>query len=214
MTDAMKVWRRSWIAFLALWDRASIYLPVVLMGSLALATYWLVRNSPVFSVIETVKEKVHEPDYQMRKFTVRSFDANGLLKSEIYGVEARHYPDTDTLEIDQARIRTIGADGRLTTSSANRVLSNGDGSELQLIGNALVVREASRDASGKETPKTQYRGEFLHAFMNEDRVNSHKPVVLTRGADEFTGDTFSYDNLSGVAVLKGRVKGQLVPKTR
>lgn len=212
MTDAAPAWRQTWLAFLVLWDRASIYLPVVLMSGLALATYWLVRNAPVFSVVETVKQKVHEPDYQMRNFTMRSFGANGLLKSEIYGTQARHYPDTDTLEVDQARIRSIDANGRLTTSSANLMLSNADGSELQLIGNALVVREASRDASGKETPRVQYSGEFLHAFMNEDRVNSHKPVALTRGADQFTGDSFAYDNLTGVAVLKGRVKGQLVPK--
>ena len=28
------------------WDRISIYLPIILMGVLALGTYWLVRNTP------------------------------------------------------------------------------------------------------------------------------------------------------------------------
>jgi len=59
----------------------------------------------------------------------------------------------------------------------------------------------------------EFRGEFLHAFVNEERVKSHKPVVLTRGADKFSGDTFAYNNLDGVIELKGRVKGLLVPKT-
>lgn len=202
---------QAWVRLMRLWDRVSIYLPLLLMGALALGTYWLVRNTPVFNSVDAVKPVRHESDYFMRNFTVKSFADNGQFKSEISGVEARHYPDTDTLEIDQARIRSVNAQGRLTTSTANRALSNGDGSELQLSGNAVVVREASKDANGAEVPRMEFRGEFLHAFLNEERVKSHKPVVLTRGSDRFTGDTFAYDNLSGVAELKGRVKGVLVP---
>lgn len=201
------------VQLLRVWDRTSIYLPVLLMGGLALGTYWLIRNTPVAPPVASVKEKSHESDYFMRKFTVKSFGETGQLKSEIYGVEARHYPHTDTLEIDQGRIRSIDVNGRLTTSTANRVLSNGDGSELQLIGNALVIREAGRDAKGAEVPRLEFRGEFLHAFLNEERVKSHKPVVLIRGNDKFTGDNFAYDNLSGVTELRGRVRGVLAPKT-
>ena len=58
----------------------------------------------------------------------------------------------------------------------------------------------------------QFSGEFLHAFVNEERVKSHLLVVLTRGGDQFTGDTFAYDNTTGIAELKGRVKGVLVPR--
>ncbi len=205
--------RQSWRQVLFLWDRVSIYLPVVLMGALALGTYWLVRNSPVFNAPEAAKEARHESDYFMRQFTIKTYDEAGLLKSEIYGTEARHYPDTDTLEIDNARIRSVSAEGRLIVSTGNRALTNGDGSEVQLIGNARVVREASKDAAGNDLPRMEFQGEFLDAFVNDERVKSHKPVVLTRGGDQFTGDVFAYDNLTGVAELKGRVKGLLVPRT-
>lgn len=214
MSTSAAAFRQSWKRVLRLWDRVSIYLPLLLMGGLALGTYWLVRNTPVSSSVEAAKEVKHDADYFMRNFNVKSFDDAGLLKSEIFGVEARHYPDSDTLEIDEGRIRSLDGEGRVTTSTANRVLSNGDGSELQLLGNALIVREASRDNStGADIPRMEFRGEFLHAFVNEERVKSHKPVVLTRGADKFSGDTFAYNNLDGVIELKGRVKGLLVPKT-
>lgn len=203
--------RYSWRQVLRLWDSVSIYLPLVMMGALALGTYWLVRNTPVFSPPEAAKEVRHASDYFMRNFTVKNFDDAGKLKSEVMGIEARHYPDSDTLEIDQGRIRSVNSEGLLTTSTANRVLSNGDGSELQLIGNALVVRESIKDALGQDTPRMEFRGEFLHAFLNDERVKSHKPVLLTRGKDHFTGDTLVYDNLTGVADLKGRVKGVLTP---
>ena len=75
-----------------------------------------------------------------------------------------------------------------------------------------MVREASRDAAGKETPRMEFHGEFLHAFLNDERLKSHKPVLLIRGADQFTGDSFAYDNLDQVADLKGRVRGLLVPR--
>ena len=211
MTRTLRLMHKPWRRALRTWDQVSIYLPVLLMGALALGTYWLVRNSPVFSGQEAAKAARHEVDYFMRKFTIKSFGETGQLKSEIYGVEGRHYPDTDTLEIDQPRILSISDAGRPVTSTGNRALSNGDGSEVQLFGNARVVREAVAGNDGKVPPRMEFQGEFLHAFVNEERVKSHLPVKLIRGADQFTGDTFAFDNLTGIAILKGRVKGQLVP---
>ncbi|NMM11248.1 MAG: LPS export ABC transporter periplasmic protein LptC [Polaromonas sp.] len=209
---ALRQLNGSWRVAFRLWDSMAIYMPLLMMGSLALGTYWLVRNTPIFSAPDVTKEARHEVDYFMHKFTIKNFDEGGKLKSEIYGIEARHFADTDILEIDKVRIRSINPEGLVTTATANRAYANSDGSEVQLTGNALVVREASLGANGKETPRLEFRGEFLHAFLNEERVTSHKPVVLIRGTDQFTGDTFSYNNLDQVANLKGRVRGVLMPK--
>lgn len=211
--DASKPQKSGWRRFLSLWDRTAMYMPLLLMGALALGTYWLVRNTPTFSAPEAVREVGHEIDYFMQNFTIKTFDEDGKLKSEIAGTEARHFVDTDILEIDQARIHSINISSQLTTATAKRAYSNGDGSEVQLTGNARVVREASRDAQGKESPRLEFRGEFLHAFLNEERVQSHLPVVLIRGADQFTGNVFSYNNLDQVAVLTGRVRGVLMPNS-
>lgn len=205
--------KSGWRRFLSLWERTAMYMPLLLMGALALGTYWLVRNTPIFSAPEAVREVGHEIDYFMQNFTIKTFDEDGKLKSEIAGTEARHFADTDILEIDQARIHSININSQLTTATANRAYSNGDGSEVQLTGNARVVREGSRDAQGKEAPKLEFRGEFLHAFLNEERVQSHLPVLLIRGADQFTGNVFSYNNLDQVAVLTGRVRGVLMPNS-
>lgn len=203
--------KSGWRKFLSLWDRTAMYMPLLMMAALALGTYWLVRNTPTFSAPEAVTEVVHEVDYFMQDFTIKTFDEDGQLKSEIAGTEARHFADTDILEIDQARIHSININRQLTTATANRAYSNGDGSEVQLTGNARVVREASRNAQGKEAPRLEFSGEFLHAFLNEERVQSHLPVLLIRGADQFTGNVFTYNNLDQVAVLTGRVRGVLMP---
>jgi len=195
----------------ATWDRISIYLPIILMGVLALGTYWLVRSTPVFEAPAPDQPAKHEPDYFMHQFSVKTFDVSGRLKSEIFGTEARHYPDTDTLEIDKARIRSFSSKGRLTTATANRALTNSDNSEVQLIGNALVVRDPFVEPSGETIPRMSYRGEFLHAYMDTEIVKSHKPVELTRGNDRFTANSMEFDNVDQIMQLHGRVRGTLVP---
>ena len=109
-------------------DRLAVYLPLVLMGLMAMTSYWLVRNTPKLADTEVEALARHEPDYYMRDFSVKVFEPDGRLKSVIVGTEGRHYPDTDTLEIDQPRIRILGVEGNVTTATAARGLINADGS--------------------------------------------------------------------------------------
>lgn len=192
------------------WDRFLLYLPLALMAVLALGTYWLVRSAPESTGAAVKPVQSHDPDYFMSGFSVRTFDAAGHIRTEVVGDKARHYPDNQFMEIDGIRVRSFDAQGRLTTASAEHGLTNEDSSELQLIGNAVVVREADATA-GKITPRMEYRGEFLHAFMNTEQIKSHKPVELLRGNDRFTADALEFDNVEQVLQLRGRVRGTLVP---
>ena len=201
-----------WSVVRAAWDRMAVYLPIILMGFIALGTYWLARNTPTAGPVEAQRPVTHEPDYFMRRFSVKTFDAAGRLKSEIFGNEARHHPDTDTLEIDQPRIRSFDARGQLTVATAKLALSNADASEVQLFGDAVVTREASTGPDGKVNPRMQLRGEFLDTFPDLERVKSNKPVILIRGDDRFTADHLDFDNIDQVLELRGRVHGTLTPE--
>ena len=196
------------------WERFLLYLPLMVMGTLALGTYWLVRSTPVPEVAQAERVRGHEPDYFMHGFSIKTYDATGRMRSEVQGDVARHYPDTKWIEIDSIRIRSFDAQGRLTTASALRGLTNDSGSEVQLMGKAVVVREADKNAAGKAVPRMEYRGEFLHAFMDTEMVKSHQPVELTRGKDRFTADAMEFDNVDQVMQLRGRVRGTLVPDSR
>ena len=184
------------------WERLSLYLPVLLMGLLALGTWWLVRNAPAPLAASQSATAPDQPDYSMKNFAVKSFDATGRLQSEVMGETARHYPGNDTLEIDQARMRSVAPNGRLTVARADRALGNGDGSEVQLFGNAVVTREPTpAGGSASAQPRLEFRGEFLHAFTQEEKVRSNRP----------TADGMDYDNLDQVLQLNGRVRGVLMP---
>ena len=44
--------------------------------------------------------------------------ADGSLRVKVQGTQMRHYPDTDTIEVDGVTINAYGPDGRVTTASS------------------------------------------------------------------------------------------------
>lgn len=198
--------------FRAGWERMSVYLPVILMGLIALGTYWLARNTPTLGPEQTQAPATHDPDQFMRRFSVKSFDASGRLKAELHGQEGRHYPDTDTLEVDQPRLRAVNERGAVTLATAKMAVSNADGSEIQLMGDAVVTREPFRDESGRTNERMEIRGEYLHVYVNTERVTSNKPVVITRGNDQLAGDGLVFDNVTQQLDMSGRVRAQILPR--
>ncbi len=195
-----------------IWDRASIYLPLILMGLMALGSWWLVRSTPgAIPATPTVAAR-HEPDYFMRNFSIKIFDDAGRLKNELHGAQARHFPDTDTVEIDGVRLRAVSEQSGIVAASADRALTNGDGSEVQLFGHASVVREARTDATGHQVPASELHGEFFHAYANVERLETDKPVLLLRGKDRVSADGMDFDNVERVLLLHGHVRGELQAK--
>ena len=111
--DADSPWARARCASLDRAARVAVHLPAdAADGLLALGTYWLVRNTPgPAGAACRARRRARARLLHARLRRSKTFDAAGRLKSEVHGDEARHYPDTDTLEIDEPRIRSV-ADGR------------------------------------------------------------------------------------------------------
>ncbi|MEO7338869.1 MAG: LPS export ABC transporter periplasmic protein LptC [Caldimonas sp.] len=183
------------------------YSPLLVMAALALGTWWLVENTPAPDVPGAPASPRHEPDYTMQQFTVQRFAPDGSMRTQIEGDTALHFPDTDTLEITNPRLRAIGPDGRITLASAQRALANGDGSEVQLLDRAHVVREAA-----PEEEAIEFRGDFLHVFVNTEQVRSHLPVKVTQGKTEIQAAGMEYDNLARIVDLKGRIRAVFVDR--
>lgn len=188
------------------WESLSLYLPVLLMAVLALGSWWLVRNAPSATPSAADRPASQLPDYTMMQFMVKDFDVGGRMQSEIRGDRADHFPHTDTMEIVNVDMRSFAPDGSQTKATANKGISNSDGSEVQLWGNAVVVRQPLPPKS-----PMQFDGEFLHAWTQEERVRSHLPVVLTQGKNKFTANQLDYDNVSRVVEMQGRVRSLLEP---
>jgi lipopolysaccharide export system protein LptC len=188
---------------LRLRDSLSSYLPLLLMALLALATSWLVKNSPHAPSAEVTRPVSTDPDYTMDRFALERFDATGHLKLRIEGQTLRHFPATDRIEIEGASIRAIAPDGRVTLAHARRALGTGDGSELQLLGGAEVTSERSVGEA------LVMRGEFLHAFFITEQVRSHLPVEVQMGTTEVQASALEYDHPTRRLELKGPLRAVL-----
>jgi lipopolysaccharide export system protein LptC len=192
--------------YLRLREGLATYLPLLLMGLLALATWWLVKSTPGPEPVRDAAPASGEPDYTMNRFVVERFDAAGRLQARIEGRQLRHFPDVDRIEVDQARVRLVGSDGRSTLAQARRAISNGDGSEVQLLGDARI------DGNDKQGRPVAFRGDFLHLFVPTERVRSHLPVQVSSGDSEFRAAGMDYDHLAGRLELQGPMRAVLQPQ--
>lgn len=190
-------------------DLVMAYLPVLLMGMLAMLTYWLVRHTPEPLVSEPDRPVRHVPDYFMRDFSLKVYSASGRLESEVLGERAEHFPDTDALQVTAPRIRKTGAQGRLSQATALKAITTPEGQRVELVGEALLRRDAGVDASGQAYPAIELRSEYLFFDLETEQVKTHQAVVFTRGADRFSADALEYDHTRGLLQLSGRVRGFL-----
>jgi lipopolysaccharide export system protein LptC len=186
---------------------------VLLMGVLALATYWMVQRTPVPTEPAPLPlPRGHEVSFFMRGALIKTYDPSGRLQNELSGTEIRHYGDDKSLEVDQPRLLSVSPDAWVTRASAQRALIQDEGANLQLMGQAVVVREAGQQSDGRLFPRLELRGEFLIIGAREQWLRSPQPAVLTSGQDRFSADSLSYDHRTRVAELTGRVKATLMPR--
>lgn len=188
----------------------SAYLPLLLMALLAAATWWLVRNTPVQEAPRAEAPPRHEPDYVMHDFSVRLHRPESGAHALLQGRELRHYPDNDTLEIDDVRLRATDPLGRVTTATARQGLAQGDGSQVELRGEARVQRQAGTPGQpGSE--RLEFLGEQLVVLPDTGQVLSEQPVELRRDGLQVQGGSLRYDKESSQLQLQGRVRGTLPP---
>jgi lipopolysaccharide export system protein LptC len=203
-------WRDAWR-----WvERLSIYLPVLLMALLAMGSYWLLRATPEAPVPAAARAVTHHPDDVMRHFSVRTYGPDGVLRAEVFGEEARHYPDDGSTEIDTARILNHHTENGVLVATAQRVWTDAERSVYELTGNAVVVRDATTLASGRRLERLEFHGEHLRALVQDKRLVSDQPVRLLRGTHVVTADRLDYSDPERVAVLTGRVRAHFPPATR
>jgi lipopolysaccharide export system protein LptC len=146
----------------------------------------------------------------MRDFSVRSFAPDGRLRTELFGREGRHRPDTESIEIDQARVRSLDENGAVTNATANLITSNRQNNEFDLLGNAVVLRSAV-DAKGQALLPVRFESEFLRVYTEPSRLFSDQAVLILRGNDRIAAKGLDYSGEQEQVVFEGRVRVEMIP---
>jgi lipopolysaccharide export system protein LptC len=193
---------------LGMWlrDTVSAYLPLLLLALLASGSWWLVKNAPQPAKPRPSEAVRSEPDYTMSRFVLERFTSDGRLKLRMQGAVMRHFPDTDRIEIDDLQLHAIAPDGRVTQARSRRALSNGDGSEVQLIGAARVD---SKDRQGQDLSVSS---EFLHLYTVSEKLRTHLPVLVQSAGAEIRAGAMSYEHALGRIELSGAQRASFAPR--
>ena len=142
----------------------------------------------------------------------RNFAA-GLLEAATIAATLLHDVPEDTARTaEDIRLEFGDEIGRLVDGVAGhdpvgRVLAAGHDDQ------AGVGADRRREATATEEA-IDFWGEFLHVFVNTERVRSHVPVRVRQGATDVQASAMEYDNLGRVIELKGRMRGVFPPPAR
>lgn len=198
-----------------LWERLSLYLPVGLMGALALLSYGIVKRLPEPPRPTPTPLAEGQPDYQLERFTWRRYDADGRLESTLTGARLEHHPASGTVWVREAHLERWDRERNTHSVAQARELRTDDARTVyELRGDVRLVRAASPGAEqAKATPSLTLEGQTLTWHTEQRVLESPLPVRVVRGRDVLTGNRLHYDERNGIVDLRGQVRATLVARS-
>ncbi|WP_323031854.1 LPS export ABC transporter periplasmic protein LptC [Brachymonas denitrificans] len=194
-----------------IWRRLVDFMPVILVLLLVLATTWLVRSMPAAEEPRPAPPP-NEPDYYMKEFSLRNFNPQGILQTEIQGAFGDHLPGNDTIRTQQLQSYSLDASGVVTRATADRSVSDSKGKDIELFDNVRVVRTDPRpDKNGQPRVPTVLESDYLHVINQQEHISTDRPVRITQGKDVINGSGLEYTADNKVLRVDGRVRAQIQP---
>ena len=180
------------------------WLPVLAMAAIAGGTYWLLQLNLPTLVHQATRAKSHTPDYFADNFSITTLDETGQTQYRINARKMIHYEDDDNIDATLPSIRSFTPGKPDVTSYGDTGVIKGDGSIVDLYGNAKVLRDP-----GAGDPAMAAYSEHFHVLVNDDIVETEKPVKLVRGQSLTTANGMIYNNVTREMRLLGQVRGQI-----
>jgi lipopolysaccharide export system protein LptC len=182
------------------------WLPLVIIGGLALTIAWL---DQVSQAPEAYKARPigHDPDYFVEDFTATAYDVDGQPRYRLAAVRMVHYMDDDTTELEAPRFTREGDGAARVLVRALQGRVSPDGEYIDFTGDVRLLREYPQQAVPMELST-----ERLRVLPEQDRMSSDTPVLIKDGRGELRGGSLLADGQQQVLELKGRVKGIYVSR--
>lgn len=216
--------RMNWLA------RAQSAAPLLLAGALAGFTWWLVVSSPDAADGARAPEPDRgTPDYELAHARLARFDAQGRLEAVIDGDRMRHYPATQTVQIDAMQLAMRHPDGRRVLAQAREgQWSEGQGlaslsgeADVRLADAGVLLPASASPGSDDASLErrgaagvTRILGERLELDTRARVLTSQQPVTVLREGSTVRAQTLRHNEPDGLTDLGGRVQGTLVATPR
>ena len=186
-------------------------MPLILMGTLTLVTFWLVQKvtPPEKSSLERVR--LHEPDYIINDGALSALNEFGNTKYRILGKKVTHYDDDASIDILTPRMRFFQLDKAPVTVKSDAGHLDGDLTILDLIDNASIFRPAqAATASQAATLRMLASSTYFKVLINDDIIETSRPITLEQGMSIMhSTEGGKFNNVEQSMVLLGQVKGRI-----
>ncbi len=178
----------------------AVLFPMLVLGALAAATFWLEQASQVEPGAPRAKDR-HDVDFWVDGVHMRGFNAKGVPSHELQAQRLEHFPDDDTSIVIEPRLKYL--ENRRLSATAKRAWVDRQGDHVLLEDDVHVVQPGETSRSGRE-PDTIATTTRLHVFPDEEKARTDAPVTITQGQSVVTGQGgIAIDNNSQVTVLFG-----------
>ena len=186
-------------------------MPLILMGTLTLLTFWLVQKvtPPEKSSLERVR--LHEPDYTITNGALSALNEMGNTKYRVLGNKVIHYDDDASIDILTPRIRLFQPDKAPVTVKSDTGHLDGDLTILDLIDNASIFRPAQAATSSQAaTLRMLASSTYFKVLINDDIIETNKPITLEQGISIMQStEGGKFNNIEQSMTLLGQVKGRI-----
>lgn len=186
-------------------------MPLILMSTLTLVTFWLVKKSGPPEKSTTERIRLHEADYTITDGTLTALDAFGNTKYRILGKHVTHYDDDASIDIVFPRMRLFPPEKSAVTVKSDTGHLDGDLTILDLVGHAEIFRPAqAATASEPARPRMLAQSSYFKVLINDDVIETDKPITLQQGMSILNAhDGGKFNNVEQSMVLSGQVRGRI-----
>jgi len=185
--------------------RTSSIFPVALVAMLAALTFWLER------LVEgpegpPAPRDPGTPDFVIDNLKGTKMSPDGHPEYTLAATKMVHFPATDVTEVEQPRLIQWRADAPPVRVSAVRGTVSGDGKELHLHGDVVIVREKA-PGRGELRVETDY----LEVIPDSEVARTPERVVITQDGSRLEGVGMEFNNKARELELKSLVSGTYQP---
>lgn len=153
-------------------NRTTILFPLILMGFMALITFWI--NKAVEQQMPRIDgSERHDPDYTMENFVTKQTDEDGNLNHVLDAVKMTHYPDDDSTVLEKPKFTQYAEDKPYTKIDGDHGNVSSDGEEIEIIDNVVIVREAYDDKGEMRVLTDQ-----IMLFIDLELAKTDRPVTI------------------------------------
>lgn len=181
--------------------RLRLAFALILTAALALGSFWLLEVVRKSGSQEQPDVDRSQPDYYVEKFQfVRISQTDDQAQYSISGQRMTHFPADDSHKVEAPVVKSLSQQRPPMRASSKTAIVDRINGKIHMYDDVYIDRSA--DA---ENERLQLRSEYLQLLMDEDTMQTDKPVVITSGQSILKGTGMIANNATGELKLSGNV---------